>query len=447
MQCTVALEIANSISDKGCSLDELVIKIKEVFAEEGFSGLLCLLLRVIDEALAVAVSQGVCPHVVPCGCPDSRLESKGLRKRSIRTSIGKVEFKCRHFRCTSCRATQAPLCQFLKVERYQQKTAELEEVVASIIADQSYRRTSFQLDVAAKIDVPRSTLHDWVKSTTCDEVANQREPVSQILPDGTGFKKRARGKDGSNRGQLKVMLGIDDEGNTVPMGAWTGKSWAEIGDLVLPREEAKEKQLYLADNLVVDGEPGMVEGLEHLTANVQRCHWHLSRDLGFTMWQGGAPLEERKLQTRKVSQLIAIELPEGSADHISDQDKRALIARYERTEEEIDRLIDALGSKGYREAATYVSNAKRDLFTYLGAWLDLGIRCPRTNSLIERIMREVGRRLKRIAFGWSEAGAAKMARIVLARLLAPERWHTYWRERKNLTGNAIILFKGASVIS
>jgi hypothetical protein len=75
------------------------------------------------------------------------------------------------------------------------------------------------------------------------------------------------------------------------------------------------------------------------------------------------------------------------------------------------------------------------------------IRCPRTNSLIERIMREVGRRLKRIAFGWSEAGAAKMARIVLAKLLASSEWKAYRQKRKRLEGNAIILFKGARVVS
>ena len=448
MQYTIALEIANAISDEGCSLDELVTKIKAVFVEEGFPGFVALLLRVIDEALCVASLKGSTSHLNPCGCAHPRLESKGLKPRSFRTSIGKVKIKCRHLRCRSCRATQVPLCQFLKIDPYQRKTAELEEIVADVVGDQSFRRSSAHLEIVGQIVVPKSTLHDWIKATTCDEVANQRHSVGQIFADGTGFKRRA-GKEpkSSNRGQVKVMLGIDHQGNTIPMGAWSGESWAEIGELVHPREKAGEKQLYLADNLVVDGEAAIAEGLEHLAENVQRCHWHLSRDLGFSMWQNGAPLEERKAQAKQLSRLIAIELPEGDVDTVSKEDKKALLDHYERTEEEIDRLIEALDKKGYGAAATYVSNAKRDLFTYLGAWLDLGIRCPRTNSLIERIMREVGRRLKRIAFGWSEAGAAKMTRIVLAKLLAPREWEAYWQKRKRLEGNAIILFKGARIVS
>ncbi|NCF93727.1 MAG: hypothetical protein GWQ05_22630, partial [Verrucomicrobiaceae bacterium] len=86
------------------------------------------------------------------------------------------------------------------------------------------------------------------------------------------------------------------------------------------------------------------------------------------------------------------------------------------------------------------------LFTYLGTWLELGIRCPRTTSLIERLMGEIGRRLKKIAFGWSESGAAKMARMVIARILNLKGWRDHWEDRKEIVGNAIIIFQGIEVI-
>ena len=134
-------------------------------------------------------------------------------------------------------------------------------------------------------------------------------------------------------------------------------------------------------------------------------------------------------------------------DEISDQDKATLLERCDKVKRELDKFIEDLGAKGYGVAASHVSNAKRHLFTYLETWLELGIRCPRTTSLIERLMREIGRRLKKIAFGWSESGAAKMARMVIARILNSTGWREHGEGRKKLAANAIIVFQGVEVIS
>lgn len=325
---------------------------------------------------------------------------------------------------------------------------ELEQIVSEVITDQSYRRTSQHLEIIGNIEIPKSTAHDWIKATPCDAVAQQQEfEFAQIFPDGTGYKKRPETPGGSNRGELKVMIGVDDKGDTYPMGVWSDKSWAEIGTAILDPKEAAKRERPLADDLVVDGEPGMVEGLEHLADGVQRCHWHLPRDLGFTMWKDDAPLSERKIEAKKLSQLIAIKLPKGSVDEVSEEDKVKLLERCDKVERELDQFIDDLDEKGYKAAANYVSNAKRHLFTYLGTWFELGIHCPRTTSLIERLMREIGRRLKKIAFGWSESGAAKMARMVIARILNPVGWNDHWEERKMIVGNAIIVFQGVQVVS
>ncbi len=449
MQYTLALKIANSISDQGCSLDELVSKIKELFDAEGMPGFVVLLLRLIDESISVGINRQdsrSLPHLSPC-CGEASLESKGVKPRKIRTSIGLLDFGCRHLRCVNCRKTQAPLANFLKLDRYQKKTVELEQIVSEVITDQSYRRTSQHLKIIGNLEIPKSTAHDWIKATPCDVVAQQLEfEFAQILPDGTGYKKRPEKPGGSNRGELKVMIGVDDKGDTFPMGVWSDKSWAEIGAAILDPEDAAKRDRPLAEDLVVDGEPGMVAGLEHLADGVQRCHWHLPRDLGYSMWKDDAPLSERKIQSKKLSQLIAIELPKGTVDEISEEDKANLLERYEKVERELDQFIEELDAKGYKVAANYVSNAKRHLFTYLGTWFELGIHCPRTTSLIERLMREIGRRLKKIAFGWSESGAAKMARMVIARILSPVGWREHWEDRKQIAGNAIIVFQGVEVV-
>jgi hypothetical protein len=66
--------------------------------------------------------------------------------------------------------------------------------------------------------------------------------------------------------------------------------------------------------------------------------------------------------------------------------------------------------------------------------------------MIERMMREIGRRLKKIAFGWSEKGAAKMARIIIKRITSSGEWEKYWNDRLRLNGNVMLVFRGAKVL-
>ena len=44
-----------------------------------------------------------------------------------------------------------------------------------------------------------------------------------------------------------------------------------------------------------------------------------------------------------------------------------------------------------------------------------GIDFTTASSMVERVMRELSRRLKKTAYGWSDKGATKIARIILKR--------------------------------
>jgi hypothetical protein len=61
-----------------------------------------------------------------------------------------------------------------------------------------------------------------------------------------------------------------------------------------------------------------------------------------------------------------------------------------------------------KKAKTFIENAKSQLFTYVDNWLKTEISNPKVTSLVERMMREIKRRIKRIGYKWSEAGAEKM---------------------------------------
>ena len=76
-----------------------------------------------------------------------------------------------------------------------------------------------------------------------------------------------------------------------------------------------------------------------------------------------------------------------------------------------------------------------------------GVAAARTTSYLERLMRELGRRLKRIAFGWSEDGAAKMARIIIRRICSAQQWTDYWKNKLRLTEKVIVLFRSVKIVT
>lgn len=84
---------------------------------------------------------------------------------------------------------------------------------------------------------------------------------------------------------------------------------------------------------------------------------------------------------------------------MTDEDKEELEKSTEHAEKELEKLINDLRSKGYGQAANYVFCASDKLFTYVRFWLKYGLILPRASSMIERMMRELGRRLKRMAHG------------------------------------------------
>ena len=57
-------------------------------------------------------------------------------------------------------------------------------------------------------------------------------------------------------------------------------------------------------------------------------------------------------------------------------------------------LREFLGLELYRMAADYLIRASENMFSYVRRWLQTGIVTPRVSSMIERMMRELARRLK-----------------------------------------------------
>ncbi len=443
MQNIIAMEVLSATSEKGFSLDELVFRTKELFETEGLAGFVSLILRLVDEKICMNMVQGEIKHNKQSCCSSPRYEYHDQPERQFRTSVGKVTINWRRLRCSSCGKTIIPLREFLGIELYQSKTLELEKLVAEIVSEQSYRRSSEHLESIGSIPVAKSTAHRWVVQSQCDQIDTGKETLDILLADGTGYKRRpGQNNDMNNRGELRVALGVDKSGSIVPLGAFSGKSWDEISSII---KGQRQDDKLVADILVSDGERGLVQGLAGLCGSQQRSHWHLVRDLDYTMWQDEAGKLERRQIQEKLSAIIGIELPKEDFEMVNDSDKTALKNAVSCAESDVRKLIGKLLDKGYELAADYLIRASKSIFSYVRRWIETGIVTPRVSSMMERMMRELARRLKRMAFGWSEEGAAKMARIIIKRFTSASQWEKYWRDKLRICGNVMLVLKSIKV--
>ena len=430
MHKLITMELSATTSEERFTLDELVLAVEQVF-EQGAAKVGSLILQLVDELLALRHTSGK-SSPRKCKCEHSGYEMKDRLKRQLRTSLGTIDFNWRRLQCTHCQATWVPLREFLGLERWQSKSSELEQVVTEITTEQSYRRSSRHLSIAGQLQLPKSTLQRWVVQSDAGQWDPPEKKPDLLMADGTGYKRRPDPATGqTNAGELRVVLGRRADGQWVSYGAWSGKSWAEINELL--KGTGPQPAIH-AEALISDGETGLGPALANLANRQQRSHWHMVRDLRATLWHDDAPATERKAYAYELKQLLGIEVPAGDLEAVSAQDKVTLEQRVEQAQHGINELIKELSKKGYHKAANYIQTAQGKLFHYVEFWLRTGLVCPRTTSFLERLMRELGRRLKRIAFGWSEEGAAQMARLILRRITDPAEWKAYWKKRLGLEG-------------
>ena len=445
MQNLISMQLLAATSEEGFSLDELVISLREIMTQEGLPALVALILGLVDEALALGHVSGRAKVKRPCGCGHDRYELKDRRDRQLRTSVGKVCLRWRRLECRNCGKDFMPLRAFLGLERWQSKTTELERIIVEVMSEQSYRRGSAHLATAGQIPVPKSSAHRWVAETTASQWDQAETKPLSLMADGTGFKRRPDAAAGlSNRGEVRVVVGLTQSRKWVGYGVWSSESWAQIAAQL--RGTGPEPAVQ-AQTFVSDGEKGLADNLAQLANRAQRCRWHVLEELKYILWQDGAKVKEQRQPIKDLAAVLAIDLPKGEFEAVQAQEKEDVRQKITAAQKPLDELIARLHAKKYDKAAGYLAAAKSRMFRWLEFWLETGLVSPATTSWLERLMRELGRRLKKIGFGWTDQGAAQMARILLRRITGPEEWADYWRKRMRLEGRVQIHFRGVKTLS
>jgi hypothetical protein len=316
------------------------------------------------------------------------------------------------------------------------------------VTNQSFRRAAKNLHDTMGFGTAHTTLHRWFTKTDVTNMEVNKK-VDFLVADGTGFKKDYDEKD-SNRGEIRIVIGYNESGEVIPFGAWTRASWKDIGRFLKSKNHPSEKIKFkpIAKTLVTDGEEELVNALKKLANSHQRCLFHMTHELTpLLRYQDIVGKDEAIKISDQLHDLLYLDLPETDADPLKSlEDKLKIEVKLKAMKVGIDDFINELKMLGYKKAKTFVENARAQLFTYIDNWLKTGISNPKVTSLVERIMREIKRRIKKIGFKWSEKGAEKMTRLVLLQLSSTKHfWESHWAIKMGMEANIKLSFLGVTV--
>lgn len=231
-----------------------------------------------------------------------------------------------------------------------------------------------------------------------------------------------------------------DEQNIIPVGVWAKRSWNHVAQTIKKaNNHPKVKSKPIADILVCDGEEALIAAMGPLAKEVQRCQWHLTYEFFHLMkYQERCETEMSRDLTGKLYEAIKLGVPDV---HDAESKLRLEVAIFE-AEKSLDKVIVELKERGLLIAATYVENAKEKLFVFLRYWIQTGEVAPKVSSRIERLMRELGRRVKKIGFNWSAKGAARITRILFKIIAGKNLWENEWRDKLCLKNAVNLTLKG-----
>ncbi|MER3422497.1 MAG: hypothetical protein C4293_03965 [Nitrospiraceae bacterium] len=356
-------------------------------------------------------------------------------RRNLRTEIGALKVETWQVVCGVCGTRFRVLGPLLKVASRARPTIGLKPMMAETVTDMSYRKGDGRTAAPAQVDVPHGTAQR--RMAAGDRDALQEPAMSSaatwksfagVMADGTGYKRQGAE---STRGELRLVMGVKN-GRLMPLGAWADKSREDID-----KEIPAEKPAVRAPVVVVDGETGR-EVLGNLAEGIRRCRWHLPRRLGFALYEDGIKKPAQVEHLEKLAGLIKIELPEGDYKSVSQEMRDQIQGRVLEARETMKSPVFTFRSKGYRAAASYLRNATENAFTIVEKWLELGYMPPKAISLLERVMREMGRRIKKTGASWKEKGVRAVARGLPTRIYDPKRRKEYRAKLLDLQGRCVM---------
>ena len=235
---------------------------------------------------------------------------------------------------------------------------------------------------------------------TAKEIVFDIDPEEEASgeADGTGIPIQGIKKRGK---ELKVFIQHKKKGGIRIAGLSIGdydKNWDDLFKPLIPALSLLKKPFLL----ITDGDTGAFKALKgKVQVLFQRCLWHIPYQLRYVLWKDGVSLKTDDWYSCMSSIFDICALRE----YIDDDaviDKLITLKK-----SRLNALISLCREKGFKNCASYLFNARNDLFTSIENKLK-----GYTTSHVERVMRTVNLRIN--VGKWSLAGSLNATKIRLA---------------------------------
>jgi len=216
--------------------------------------------------------------------------------------------------------------------------------------------------------------------------------------DGTGVGITGIPKRGK---ELKVLVQYKKGGGIrvagIDIGNYNG-SWKKLFQKSLEVIKGFDRPFLL----LTDGDASIFESLKgKVTVLIQRCLWHIPYQAQYVLWKDAVKRksEEWLHVVAELMEICAIRPLVDCPDTI-----QAMIAS---KRIRLERIIAYCREKGFTHTASYLENARGDMFTAIENRLE-----GKTTSRVERLFRTVNMRAN--VSKWSTEGALNVAKVRLA---------------------------------
>lgn len=213
--------------------------------------------------------------------------------------------------------------------------------------------------------------------------------------DGTGIPIAGIKKRGQ---ELKVFIQEKAGGGVRIAGLAIGKYGSGWDKLFAPLRESI--MLFKEFLLVTDGDTSILNGIKCLNVIFQRCLWHIPHQLKYCLWEDRVKRKSKdwKEIMGRIFNITALRKVEED-DEIDAVIKDKLLL--------LDELIKYCEENKYEKSASYLCNARADMFRAFERRLN-----GMSNSLVERVMRTVNMRVN--VGKWTPQGALNAMNLRLA---------------------------------
>lgn len=346
------------------------------------------------------------PRANVLGCPRCGVRTgfrrRGRRRRFLFTRVGRIELQLVMLGCR-CGHRFAPLLALLGVASMQRCAPGLVRRSLELCTELPYRRAAAALRRESGTAPSERTLRRLVRAAAarCDLRRPRRDlmTLDAVLVDGTriraGAKKRARDDRGIELDIALALCGRDRAGRAQLelLGATLGRGWPS---LIRPLRAADRARIAVHDG---DGAIAAVLGRALPGVPQQICTFHLRDSFDHRLWQDGLAFGARRALARAWGN--ALEYARDGADGAEALAAMATMAERHH----------------WRRTAVHL----RMITPRATTWLELGTP-THTTSLLERLMREVNRRVDPVGVRWSREGAAAIIDLLLARRFRHPDW-------------------------